>query len=132
MDAQSPKTSISAGLLIYKLLSTHPGVSGMATKIFPVAVTSENVLLPFIVFKAVKQEPTETKPQKGYDTCEIAVDCAAREYEEAVTLAELARSAIEDTGCTEDGLSLGLASLTDREEFYEDAFVERLIFTITV
>lgn len=132
MDAQSPKTSISSGLLIYKLLSTHTGVSAMATKIFPVAITVENAQLPFIVFKAVSQDPTQTKPQKGYDTCQIAVDCAGREYEDAVELAELARAALEDAECEADGLALGLSTLTDREEFYEDAFVERLIFTITV
>ncbi len=132
MDAPSPKTSISSGLLIYRLLSGHAGVSQLATKVFPVAITAENARLPFIVFRAVSQDPTETKPQKGFDTCQIAVDCAAGDYEEAVTLAELAREAIEDAECSEDGISLGTAVLTDREEFYDDAFVERLIFTITV
>lgn len=133
MDAELHRTSISAGLVIYKLLSGDPSVKGMATKIFPVAVTAESVNLPFIVFRAVKQEPTETKPQKGYDSCLIAVDCAAENYEDSVTLAELARAAIEDKECEIEGLSLGISLLTDREEFYEeDAYVERLIFTITI
>ncbi len=132
MDAQSPKTSISAGLLIYQLLSGHEGVSSLATKIFPVAITAENARLPFIVFKAVSQDPTPATPQKGYDTCQIAVDCAGSDYEEAVALAEMAREALEDVSIEAEGLSLSLSLLTDREEFYDDAFVERLIFTITV
>ena len=132
MDAPSPKTSISAGLLIYQLLSGHPGVASMATRIFPVAITADEAALPFIVFRAVSQDPTETKPQKGFDTCQIAVDCVAGEYEAAVELAELARAAIEDATCESEGLSLGLSTLSDREEFYDEAFVERLIFTITV
>ncbi len=133
MDAELHRTSISAGLVIYNLLKDDPSVSAMATKIFPVAVTAEEVQLPFIVFRALKQEPTVTKPQKGFDTCLVSVDCAAANYEDAVTLAELTRSALEDKEFEKEGLVLGLCILTDREEFYEDdAFVERLIFTITV
>lgn len=132
MDAPSPKTSISAGLLIYRLLSEHRGVASMATRIFPVAITADEAKMPFIVFRAVSQEPTETKPQKGFDSCQIAVDCVGSEYEEAVELAEFARAAIEDASCELEGLSLGLSTLSDREEFYDDAFVERLVFTITV
>lgn len=104
----------------------------MATRIFPVAITADEAKMPFIVFRAVSQEPTETKPQKGFDSCQIAVDCVGSEYEEAVELAEFARAAIEDASCELEGLSLGLSTLSDREEFYDDAFVERLVFTITV
>ena len=133
MDAELTKTSISAGLLVYRLLSEDAAVSAMATRIFPVAITAENVTLPFVVFRAVTADPTGGKPGRGFDTCQIAVDCAAGGYAEAVGLAEAVRAALEDRECTRDGISIGISMMTDREEFYDsDAFVERLIFTITV
>lgn len=133
MDAKSHRSSISAGLLIFALLNEDPDVSSMASRIFPVALTSEDIPLPFIVFRAISQGDTQTKPSGGCDTCQIAVDCAGKTYEEAVELAEYARSALEDRECERGGLSLGISYLSDREEFYDsDAYVERLIFTITV
>lgn len=133
MDARSHKTSISAGLLIFALLSEDPDVSRMASRIFPVAINAEDVPLPFVVFRALKSEDTQTKPSRGYDTCMMAVDCAGGTYEEAVELAEHVRAALEDKECERGGLSLGLCFMSDREEFYDsDAFIERLIFTITV
>ena len=133
MDAESDRSSISAGMIIHRLLSESEDVSAMATKIFPVCITDEKAVLPYIVYRCVKQEPTPAKPQKGYDSCLMAVDCLGDLYSTAVELAESVRSALENGECTADGITLSSCLMTDREEFYEaDAYVERLIFTVCI
>lgn len=132
MDAQC-LSSISSGLTVYRILIEDVNVSGMATRIFPVAITSESVSLPFIVYRTVKQDPVPAKPQKGADICQIAVDCVASGYKEAVELAEYARAALESDDGEGTALCFSSCLMTDREEFFEDdAYVERLIFTITI
>lgn len=132
MDAQS-HSSISAGLVIFAILSENEEIGQRVTRIFPVAITAENAKLPFIVYRTVKQEPMPVKPQRGLDSCQVAVDCAAAGYKEAVELAEMVRRALEESDREESGIQIASCEMSDREEFYEDdAFVERLIFTITV
>ncbi len=129
MDA--PKTSISAGIIIGKLLSEAPAVAGITDKVFPVAV--DQATLPYIVFKTIGLEQAPVKGGQGADTAELEVCCCAEGYEEAVTLAEAVREALDGISCEEEGIRMRSCRLSDHEEFWEDdAYVERLVFDVKI
>lgn len=133
MDAPSRRTSISSGLIVYKLLTESAEVSEIATTVFPVCITDEEAALPYVVFRFASQGPEQVKPEGGPDSCQLLVDCLGKSYGDAVNLAEAVRKALEDAECSIADLDLNGCTMTDREEFWEaDAYVERLVFTLTV
>ena len=133
MDAGLIRSSISAGLLVYKLLDDSKVVKERSTTIFPVCITDDEAQLPYVVFRFASQDPEQVKPKGGPDTCTLVVDCLGDTYGDAVNLAEAVRYTLDDAECAVDGLELSGCVMTDREEFWEsDAYVERLIFTITI
>lgn len=133
MDVQLDRTSISAGLIVYKLLTESQAVKETATKVFPVCITDEDAELPYVVFRFASFNPEQVKPDGGPDDCNLIADCLGNGYEEAVNLAEMVRAALENAECSISGLTLSGCVMTDREEFWEaDAYVERLVFSLTV
>lgn len=126
------KTSISSGLVVYKLLSEDREVSGMVTKIFPVA--TDKAECPYVVFRAKESEQQRVKnPIKPDDTVLLEVCCCAKEYEESVALAEAVRGALDRRRGETEGVTMRSCLFTDREETYEDdAYVQVLTFEIKV
>ena len=128
------KTSISTGLIIYKLLTEDPEVSGMVTRVFPVAVLADKAVLPYVVFRAKEMDQLPVRnPMRPNDTVMMELLACGKDYETSVTLAEAVRSCLDNIEATEDGLRMRSCMMTDREETYEDgAFVQVLTFTIRI
>lgn len=125
------KTSISAGLIIGKILSEDVTVSSMATKVFPVVV--DEAKLPYVVYRCAK---TEVMPIKGLgapDEAMIEVLCMAEDYGGSVELAEAVRNALDFRAAEIPGLRMRKSSFAGREELYEnDAYIQALLFRVQI
>lgn len=137
MAAQSKMTSLSAGLLIYDLLSTDEGVMEVANKVFPI-VSEEGARLPYICYRRGSNEDRAVKTLAGADTAVIEILCYADNYAHSVKMAEAVRKAADGVQYrydAPDGQSLVARSIqmTDAEEgWQDDAYMQSLVFTVKI
>lgn len=126
------KSSLSAGEIIYSILSADTDVSRLANKVFPVAVDAAE--LPYVAYRRAGMEHNPTKAgQPGADTVRIEINCYAATYSASVSLAEAVRTALDYSQGSATGLTMRSCILTDASEDYEDdAFVQSLTFTIKI
>lgn len=122
------KTSLSAGQVLYDVLSGDAGVTAIATKVFPIATDSAE--LPYVAYRRASIETAGVKTSsRGADTVRIEVNCYAATYQQSVELAEAVRLALDHKWAKTDGLSVSSFTLSDASEFFEsDAFVQALTF----
>lgn len=125
-------TSLSAGLVIYDILSKSDDVKATATRVFPVA--ADNAKLPYVAYRCAG---LETTPQKkgvpGADALLVEVGCYAADYSGVVALSEAVRAALDFTQATLDGLVLRSCILVGMGEGWEDdAYVRMLSFEIRI
>lgn len=121
-------TSLSVGKIIRSLLVADPTIKAKVTKVFPVVTDKAN--LPYIAYRRAGIEP---RPFKGgnADTVTVEVLVFAADYESGVELAEDVRRVLDCQQGEIDGLTIRSCTLTDGEEAYQDdAYVQRLVFTI--
>ena len=123
------KTSISAGDVIYGLLSSDTAVSAAVTAIYPVMELIE-AKRPYIVYRRTGMTVNPQKAgQPGADTVEMEVLCYTADYEEGLELAEMVREAMDYRQHEESGLRMRSCYLSDSSEFIEgEAFVQKLVF----
>lgn len=126
------KTSLSAGEVIREVLLTDETVSGITTKIFPVATTEAK--LPYILYRRAGMEHNPTKAGlPGADSVQIELVCYAKTYAGSIELAEAVRKALDYKQATVGSLNMRSCTLTDSEEGYEDdAFAQSLIFNVKI
>lgn len=125
------KTSISVGYAIHGLLTASEEVAARVTKVFPIAV--DNATLPYVVYRPVGMEQTQTKTGDLNDTCTVEVVCCAADYPGAVELAEAVRSALDGKEGESSGLYMRDCTLSDMEhDWRDDAYVIILTFTIKI
>lgn len=125
MDAPYKPTSLSACKPLRAVLAgAIPGV-----KIYPVLLTAQSVILPYIV---IRRESTEILPQKGapaVDHTAVSVECYAKDYDSSVDMAERCRAAL-------DGASTaGMRSCYYRdshEDYDSGAFIQQLTFEVKI
>lgn len=121
-------TSLSVGKIIRSLLVADPTIKAKVTKVFPVVTDKAN--LPYIAYR---RAGIEAKPCKGGNADTVTVDVLVftADYESGVELAEVIRSVLDCQKGEIDGLTMRSCILTDGEEAYQDdAYVQRLVFTI--
>lgn len=125
-------TSLSAGLAVYAMLAGDGELSGMVTKIFPVA--TDEAELPYIAYRRVSLENTAVKTGiRGTDTVRVEVACYAASYADGVRIAEAVRRTLEGKRYRSNGLEVRMCLLADAaEEWQDDAFVQRLSFDLKV
>lgn len=129
------KTSLSAGEIVRQLLSRHPDIK--VRHIFP--VHQAEAQLPYIVYyrTSMVQNPVKA-PGPGADTVQMEVLCYAESYSGSVAIAEAVRRVLEDRSVAveamrETGLTMRSCRLTDGDETYaDDAYIQRLVFTIRI
>lgn len=136
MAARSHRlTVLSAGLLIYDILSEDEGLKAAGCrKVFPV-VSEEGAQLPYVCYRRAAVTNAAVKGSRGPDTATVEVACYASSYAEGVGLAEAVLAALDglqavyedDEGNTLTARSVGL---TDAEETWADgAYIQTLTFT---
>lgn len=126
------KTILSAGEILYELLTTDEAVNGIVTKVFP--VVTDNAELPYIAYRRQGFRQTEHKSGRlGADTATYAVRCYAKTYSESITLAEAVRSCLDGVQAKTDDVCMRSCYLVDSSEAWEnDAYVQELIFDIKI
>lgn len=119
-------TSLSAGLVVYDILSKDAAVKAMVTRVFPVAADSAK--LPYVAYRCASMQTT---PQKhgmpGADALMIEVGCYAADYSGVVALSEAVRAALDFNSVTLDGLTLRSSILVGMEEGWEDDAYTRIL-----
>lgn len=121
------KSSLSAGEVIYAVLTENPEVSKLAGDIYP--VVEDRADLPYIVYRRIGLEQTPVKSRRGSDNVAIEILCFTKGYTEGVKLAEAVRGALDGMQMSHEGLVISACTLTDSEEtWYDDAYVQQLIF----
>ncbi len=125
------KSSLSAGIIVGKILDEKIVRAGMATKVFPVVI--QQATLPYLCYLRTGFVPRSTKESTGSDTVVIGVECYTAGYAEGVRLAEAVREALDHKSARYDGLDMRSCTLTKSTESYaDDAYVQTLIFNIKI
>lgn len=122
------ETSLSAGAIIRDILLNDESVRNITDKVFPIVI--DEAKLPYILYRrsALRHDPTKAG-YPGADTVELEVVCYTARYAESVELAEAVRNAL-DYAQTDKMRSCILSG--SEEGFEDDAFVQRLVFSIKI
>lgn len=129
--AEISRTSLSAGLIIRKLLTESEAVTKITKKIYPVVI--DKAILPYILYRRTGMQQNPVKGYAGASTEQVEVICYAKDYDGCIALSEAVRSALDNKQGEIDGLRMRSCLLTDSEEGWEDdAHVQRLVFTIKI
>lgn len=124
------RSSLSVGKIIRKVLTEDAEVQSKVTKVFP--VVTDKALLPYIAYRREGFEPGLFKGGNA-DTVSVEIAVFSADYESGIDIAEAVRVALD--GCQADlyGLRMRSCYLSDSDEGYQDdAYVQRLVFTIKV
>lgn len=123
-------TSLSAGLIIRQMLLDSTEVTDITENIFP--VVTDEAELPYIAYRRMDLEPRVYKTGNT-DTTVFEVMCFASTYEGCVALAEAVRDTLDCKSATLGDLRMRSCVLSGGEETWQDdAFVQRLLFTVRV
>lgn len=123
------KTSLSAGYIIHDNL--RRGLKGKVSKIFP--VVSDSAELPYVVYRRVQFEQEPTKQRTKNDVIEVEVLCCTADYLAGIELAEAVRDSLDGAQGEIDGLVMRSCYISDSEEIWQDdAYIQRLVFTIKI
>lgn len=124
------RTSLSAGEIIHAILSEDEDVTSITKKIFPVVIDSAT--LPYILYRRTSMQNLTMKGSTA-DSSDIEILCFADSYEKSIELAESVRHSLDHQQAESDGLVMRSCDLTDAEESWQDdAYVQKLIFTIKI
>lgn len=128
--AAAPRTSISAGIIVGALLADDEAVSQTVTKIFPVLVKDAD--LPYVAYRCLRMDSQPVKNGRGSETSFVEVLCVSEGYGEGVRLAESVRAALDRQKAAAPGMTMRDCLFIDREEAYDGAFIQRLIFQVKI
>lgn len=140
MDARSHSlTVLSAGLLLYDILSDDEGLKAAGcSKVFPV-VSEEGAQLPYVCYRRAAVQATAVKGSRGSDTATMEVACYASSYAGSVALAEAVLAALDGfqavygDGEGRNTLTARYIQLSDAEESWADeAYIQTLTFMIGI
>lgn len=122
------ETSLSAGAIIRDILLNDEAVKNITDKVFPIVI--DEAKLPYILYRrsALRHDPTKAG-YPGADTVELEVVCYTARYAESVELAEAVRNAL-DYARTDKMRSCVLSG--SEEGFEDDAFAQRLVFSVKI
>lgn len=128
--ASAPRTSISAGIIIGALLANDEAVSQTVTKIFPVLVKDAD--LPYVAYRCLRMDSQPVKNGRASEASFVEVLCVSEGYGEGVRLAESVRAALDGQRARVPGMAMRSCLFVDREEAYDDAYIQRLIFQVRI
>lgn len=126
------KTSLSAGSILYGMLTANEDVMAKVTAIFP--VVTDEAILPYILYRrsALKHDPIKA-PNPGADTVTMEIICYTENYSDSVELAEAVRAALDGKQGKQDELVMRSCKIVDASEDYgDDAYAQVLSFEIKI
>lgn len=130
-DNNAPKTALSAGEIVYGILSQDARVTAMATDVFPVMSHAE-AALPFVVYARTELTALPTSVTDAH-TVKMGIMCMAADYDTSVALAEAVTAALNHRKGCAPGLVMRSATLTGAIETFEaDAYIQELEFTLRI
>ena len=124
--------SLLIGKYIYKLLSEEEGLSGLVTpkKIFPL-IANADTTYPFVVYSRTGLSVQYCKDGLVEDTVEMQIIAVSDNYVESLEVANQIRKTLELRRYKDDDIQIRECKLTSvYEEYMEDAFIQRMNFTI--
>ena len=124
--------SLLIGKYIYKLLSEEEGLSGLVTpkKIFPL-IANADTTYPFVVYSRTGLSVQYCKDELVEDTVEMQIIAVSDNYVESLEVANQIRKTLELRRYKDDDIQIRECKLTSvYEEYMEDAFIQRMNFTI--
>lgn len=124
--------SLLIGKYIYKLLSEDEGLSGLVTpkKIFPL-IANADTTYPFVVYSRTGLSVQNCKDGLVEDTVEMQIIAVSDNYVESLEVANQIRKTLELRRYKDDDIQIRECKLTSvYEEYMEDAFIQRMNFTI--
>ena len=130
-------TSLSAGLIVYNILSTNVDVKAIATRVFPVVIADDvPVTPPYVCYHRARMNQAPVKGS-GSDTVCIVVDCYGKTYAQSIQLAEAVRTALDglyDYVTTTEGITLRSSLMIDAEDFADEDgnFIQELTFNLKI
>lgn len=126
--------SILIGKLIFKQLSSNEDLATLvgAKKIFPL-VANNDTTYPFIVYARTSLSVEYCKSGIVENTAEIQVLAVSDKYVESLDVANKIRHILELMRYKDDEICVTECKLTSvTEEFMEDAYIQRQVFTIKI
>ena len=126
--------SLLIGKYIYKLLSEDEGLSGLVTpkKIFPL-IANADTTYPFVVYSRTGLSVQYCKDGLVEDTVEMQIIAVSDNYVESLEVANQIRKTLELRRYKDDDIQIRECKLTSvYEEYMEDAFIQRMNFTIKI
>lgn len=124
--------SLLIGKYIYKLLSEEEGLSGLVTpkKIFPL-IANADTTYPFVVYSRTGLSVQYCKDGLVEDTVEMQIIAVSDNYVESLEVANQIRKTLELRRYKDDDIQIRECKITSvYEEYMEDAFIQRMNFTI--
>lgn len=123
--------SLSIGEHIYKKLSNSTELTKLVSdKIYAISTKTETSF-PFVIYKRGSLTPEYTKDRYGTgDTVSVEVVVASDNYSNSVTIAEEVRKSLETKrGSYNDFDVIDAKLMSADEDFIEDTFIQRLVFS---
>ena len=124
--------SLLVGKYIYRMLSEDEVLSGKVTskKIFPL-VANADTTYPFIVYSRTGLTVEYCKDGTVEDTVDFLILSVSDNYVESLEVANQIRSILENKRYKDDTIQISSIRLSSvQEEYMEDAYIQRLNFTI--
>lgn len=124
---------LQIGKIIYSLLSTDDNLTKLVNKkIYPL-VADADTTFPFIVYRRnsiITQTSKDRLINEEAGTVEIIV--ASEKYNESITVAEAVTTALLTRKRYQDINVKKIEMLEASEDYIENAFVQKIIFKITI
>lgn len=119
-------TGLEIGKAIFTILK---GIKN----VYPL-VADQGTEYPFVIYRRVSLQHSNTKDRFNYqELATVEVVVASNTYTESIELAKQVMYRLEHTRGIYNDISINEIKLTDAEEEYiEDAFVQKLTFTIEI
>lgn len=129
-------TSLSAGLIVYDILSKDAGVKAIASRVFPVIISDDvSVAPPYVCYHRARMNQAPVKGC-GSDTVCIIVDCYGKTYAQSIQLAEAVRLALDNlyNVVTAGGITLRSSLMIDAEDFADEDgnYIQELTFNLKI
>lgn len=122
--------SILLGAAVYEHLTQDTEIQQYVNdRIYPITVTKEDTPFPFIVYSKTGIDTTYSKDDLASEDVEIQIIVCSHKYIESIYIAQAVRNSLElKSGTIQGNVVKRIELISVEEDFYADAFFQKLIF----